>query len=256
MNELLNRLPIGRKILFLQTCRQVHQNVVANLVALGQINARRIDALENQLRIVISRQFNVYDLKFLDGLDNLIDRNLIRQDTLHKVIIVLGNMRIGDSHSSIFGEKLGERLAIILNRLQFDARLFRLELVDQILLVNPLRQIRIRRIHRTRLQQIVNRQKQQRNRGQTLLSIHHKELRRPSARLVDRNDAAEEVRPPTSPLDLHQIVEQLLAVFLLPVVVPLIDRDDEPLLRSVHKLYQPRLIAFHKENTSINRVLN
>lgn len=52
------------------------------------------------------------------------------------------------------------------------------------------------------------------------------------------DDASEEVSFFPFLYDADQVIEELLAVLLLPVVVSLIYRDDEPLLRPIEKFHQ------------------
>ena len=53
-----------------------------------------------------------------------------------------------------------------------------------------------------------------------------------------KDDASEEVSFFPFLYDADQVIEELLAVLLLPVIVPLIYRNDEPLLRSIKEFHQ------------------
>lgn len=59
----------------------------------------------------------------------------------------------------------------------------------------------------------------------------------PRSPSVLRYDATQEVALTVNIMELHQVLKQLLAVFLLPVIVALIQRYDESLVRSIKEFY-------------------
>ena len=52
--------------------------------------------------------------------------------------------------------------------------------------------------------------------------------------IVNGNEAPEEVTLPVSLDDFYKVIVQLLAVLYLPVIIPLVHRDDEALVGALH----------------------
>ena len=75
------------------------------------------------------------------------------------------------------------------------------------------------------LQQVAHGQQKQAHRGQALLAVDDIVLDLAAVALHRTDDAAEKMAGPVLAGDLLQVFIELAAVFLLPVVFPLIDRD-------------------------------
>ena len=83
--------------------------------------------------------------------------------------------------------------------------------------------------HLSRTEQMIDGQKEQRDGGQALLTINDEELLHCACFALDRNDTTKEMTLSVLADDFDQVIIELLAVLHLPVVVPLIYRDNEAL---------------------------
>ena len=131
-------------------------------------------------------------------------------------------------------EQLPESRLVILYRFELDTGILRLPLVYEVFLKNPLLQISSFRHNDTLIHQVIHGKKQQRNCRKTLLAINDQELLIMSIRIINRNKTPEKVTLPVPLDDLYKIIIQLLAVFGFPVIVSLINRNDKPLVRTLH----------------------
>jgi hypothetical protein len=59
-----------------------------------------------------------------------------------------------------------------------------------------------------------------------------------TVRIIHRDNTAEEVTFTVSLDDFHEVIIQLLAVLGLPVIVPLVNRDNKTLVGALHIFYK------------------
>ena len=131
-------------------------------------------------------------------------------------------------------EQLPECRLVILYRFELDTGILRLPLVHEVFLENSLFQISGLRNNDTLINQVIHCKEQQRYCRKTLLAIDDQELLVVAVRIVNGNKAPEEVTLPVSLDDFYKVIVQLLAVLCLPVIIPLIDRNDKTLVRALH----------------------
>ena len=81
---------------------------------------------------------------------------------------------------------------------------------------------------------MINGQKEQRDSGQTLLSVNNEKLLHRASFTLDGNDTTKKMTLPILADDLYQIIIELLAVLHFPVVISLVDGDDEALGSTIH----------------------
>ena len=75
--------------------------------------------------------------------------------------------------------------------------------------------------------------------------------------IVNKHYAAEEVRKDLVVLSTSEnIVEQLFAMLMLPIVIPLIDRDNEPSLGLSEKVNQLYIVGIHRCFSKIDLYLS
>jgi hypothetical protein len=93
---------------------------------------------------------------------------------------------------------------------------------------------------------MIHGQEQQGDRRQPLLSVDHKKLGVSSRGLVDRDQAPEEMTFSVMRDHLDEIVKQLLAVLDFPIIIPLVDWDNKPLLGALHEFNESAFGTFHR----------
>ena len=83
--------------------------------------------------------------------------------------------------------------------------------------------------------QIADCQEQQRDRRESLLTINDVVFNFAAIRHHGGHDAAKEVAASAILDNLNEVIEKLTAVIQLPVIFPLVNRNDKPLVCTFHE---------------------
>ena len=90
---LLNGVPVTIVVTLLFLNVEAHQDEVPDFVALIQFEPGRVEALKNELRIIVRRcQRDVDDLQLFNGLEELVDCNGLLLDLIVEEQIVLSDV--------------------------------------------------------------------------------------------------------------------------------------------------------------------
>ena len=178
-------------------------------------------------------QRDVDDFQPADGIKQFVNAQFLTLNPIIEVLIVYRQIRIRDT-LLILLKKNTKCLLVILDGFQLNTLFFRLVFINQILFENLIRELTVMGYHLSRTEQMIDGQKEQRDGGQALLTINDEELLHCACFALDRNDTAKEMALSILTDDFYQVVIELLAVFHLPVVVPLVNRDNEALGGTIH----------------------
>ena len=211
---------------------KAHQNEIADLVAFTESQTGGVQAFKDQLRIIVLAQTDIDNLQFCDGGIQIINGDFFLLDAGIEIVIVDGQVRVLNVLIRVF-EQLPEGGAVVFNRLELDPRLILLPFINQIGFIDLIRQVSLCRLYNAGLHQVVHCQHQQGDRGEPLLPVDDQVFVEFSV-AVNGDKASEKVAAPPLADDRDQIIIQLLAILNPPVVVSLIYRDNEPLVRTLH----------------------
>ena len=229
----LDLVPVFLVIILLFLRRQAHKDEVSDLITFAEVKTCRVQALKNELWIVVHIQPDVYNLQTADRIVKLIDGDFLFLNAVIKIIVVHSQIGFADMLRRI-REQLPKSLLVILYRFELDTGILRLPLIHEVFLKNPLLQISSLRHNDTLINQVIHCKEQQRYCRKALLAVDNQELLIVAVRIVNGNKAAEEVTLPM-PLDnFYKVIVQLLAVFGFPVIVSLVHRDDKSLVGALH----------------------
>ena len=87
----LDGVPVLVVVELLTLLVQVHEHEVTDLVGLGEIETRGVEALEDELRVIGGVERDVDDAEVLDGLDELVHAHGHGDEAILEVEIVLGD---------------------------------------------------------------------------------------------------------------------------------------------------------------------
>lgn len=132
----LDGVPVLRVALLLLGLGQVHEDVVADLVALGEGQAGRVQALEDELRVVVRLEPDVDDGECLDRVAELLGGQARGPDAPEQVAVVLRDVGPLDEPARVALDDPPEGLLIVLDQLELEL-LHLVELVDEPLAANP-----------------------------------------------------------------------------------------------------------------------
>ena len=220
---------------------ETHENVVADLIALGQGETRGIQAFKNQLRIVIPIKSDADDLELFHGVEQLICGYSPLSDAIAEVLVVDGQIGCEIKLLLIACHEPVQSITVSLDRTKLNLVISAAPLVHDVPLHNLICNGSISRLRLSRPNHVGNRKQQQRNSSQTLLPINDVILDLAAVRHDLGNNAAEEMMTSSVANDFLEIRIQLTAIVNLPVVLPLVHRDDIPLVSALH---QPKQLSF------------
>ena len=149
---------------------KAHQNEIADLVAFTEGQTGGVQALKDQLGIIVLAQTDIDDLQFCDGGIQIIDGDFFLLDAGIEIVVVDGQVRVLNVLIRVF-EQLPEGGTVVFDRLELDPRLILLPFINQIGFIDLIRQVPLGRFHNACFHQIVHRQHQQRDRGEPLLPV-------------------------------------------------------------------------------------
>ena len=110
-----DRIPIIVVVNLLKFWVEIHEDEVSDLVGLGKVESRRVQALEDQLGIVFGVEGDVDNAKGLDSFVELVGGDVHLFDAVEKVQVVLGHVRALDICVVLAVENGPERLAVVLH---------------------------------------------------------------------------------------------------------------------------------------------
>ena len=87
----LDGIPVLVVVELLTLLVQVHEHEVADLVGLGEVETRGVEALEDELRVIGGVERDVDDAEVLDGLDELVHAHGHGDEAILEVEVVLGD---------------------------------------------------------------------------------------------------------------------------------------------------------------------
>lgn len=121
-----------------------------------------------------------------------------------------------------------EKICAVIRSREVSLTLFYQQLA-QCKAIYDIRELTVMGYHLSRTEQMIDGQKEQRDGSQALLTINDEKLLHCASFALDRNDTAKEMALSILADDFYQVIIELLAVLHLPVIVPLIYRDNEAL---------------------------
>lgn|GEM_PF-5296302 len=229
----LDLIPVFFVVVLLLLRRQAHQNEVPDLVTFAEVKTGRVQTFKNELWIVVHLQPDVDNLQTANRIVKLINGNFLLLNSVIEIIVVHGQIGLANMLRRI-REQFSESSLVIFDRLELDTGILRLPFVHEVFLENPLLEISGLRHDDFLINQVIHSKEQQQYRREALLVIDNQELLIMAVRIVNGNEAPEEVTLPVSLDDFYKVIVQLLAVLCLPVIIPLVHRDDEALVGALH----------------------
>ena len=222
----LDLVPVLLVVILLLLGGQAHKDEVPDFVTFAEVEAGRVQALKDELGIVIHVQTDVYDLQTADRVVKLVDGDFLLLNPVIEVIVVHGQVGLANVLGRI-REQLPESRLVILHRLELYAGILRLPFVHEVFLENALLEVGCLRYDDALVNQVIHGKEQQRHRRKALLAVDDQEFLVVAIRIVNGNKAPEEVALSVSLDDFYKVIVQLLAVLGLPVVIPLVHRNDK-----------------------------
>lgn len=111
------------------------------LVALVQVEACRVEALEDSLGVILLVKLDVDDHQALDGIAQLIGRQPCLVDTAAEIDVILGYVGVLDELLCVSGVKRLKGSLVVLDELQLQLSLGLMPFVDEVFLVDHVGQI-------------------------------------------------------------------------------------------------------------------
>lgn len=201
--------------------------------------------LRSRAVIVVAVKRNADDLQPPHCGEHVIHRHIALGDLLAEEPVVDRQVRGRLELVRITRHKPSQRVPVAPDGTQLDPVVAVVPLIDDVAVHDHVGEILTLRLHTSGPDHGADRQKQQRDRRQTLLPVYDAVLS-PGAIAHDLgDDAAEEMMSPPVTGNLLQVLVQLTAVIDSPIVFPLVHGNDEPLVRTLHERHQIRCRTLH-----------
>lgn len=216
---------------------EIHEQVIAHLVAFGEREAGGIEALEDELRVVLVLKGDAQDLQFPDGRVKLGGGEVGTAQPLGEKVAVLQKVG-GWQGRPADSQKIQPRGLIVGAKSQTRGLLKGLELVDERVFRDLICQLWFvgRRRQNTLPQKVAEGQEKQGDRGEALLAIDDDTFGEVAALIVFQHHAPKEMGRAVVSEHSLEVVKQLGALLDRPAVGALIDRNDVLAPRVIEKL--------------------
>lgn len=223
VDVLLHGIPVLLVEPLLLLVRLPHEHEVADHVGLREVEAGGVEALEDELGVVALLELQSHHLKPADGVEEPAGFGFAPAEAFDEVAVV--DREVGGLVEVLpVGEQLLVGVGVGLHGLQLEFATVGRVLGVEVVVADPLGQVGVGLEGAVR-QAVVECEEEQVHRGEALLTVDDDYLADGALDLVD--DGAEEVVRTLEPDDVEQVVEEAGAVSGSPVVVALVDRDDE-----------------------------
>ena len=120
---------------------EAHKDEVADLVALVEVEASRVEAFEDALGVIFLVELDVDDHQALDGLAQLVGRKLCLVDSAAEIDVILGYVGVLDEFLCVGGVDCFKGGLVVLDELQLQLSLRLMPFVDEVFLVDHVGQI-------------------------------------------------------------------------------------------------------------------
>lgn len=92
----LDLVPVFLVIILLLLRRQAHQDEISDLITFAEVKTSRVQALENELWIVVHIQPDVYNLQTADRIVKLVDGDFLFLNPVIEIIVVHSQIGLAD----------------------------------------------------------------------------------------------------------------------------------------------------------------